>query len=246
MRRSLLLQHVVALSSLQFGKYIIDELARTGLRKEPQRPVGSWFRGYVYRQLVSTIATHDSTAIAATGLESQVSSFSSPGAAALDNEVWASASLAQKQGTGAKLSSLASSMAKVEASAFGVDAVVGNVFGAAFGVLTVVAWLTVFLAETGSSTKFWALSIALSPVGAVLRYTLGLCNGTGPWGSDFPWGTATANILGSGLSCLCCASPVLDLVLCAQASVLLGYLSDMSCIPRSHPLDRVVLCGRVA
>lgn len=157
-------------------------------------------------QLVSATAAHESAATAAVTLEKQIGSFSSPGDGSLDTEQWTSASLSRAKGTGVKLSGLASSMAKAEAAAAASTstATPAATFAAVFGVVTVAVWVTMFVANIGSGVKFWALAIGLSPVGAGLRYTLGLYNGKGPWGSDFPWGTAAANILGSGLSCLCC------------------------------------------
>ena len=59
-----------------------------------------------------------------------------------------------------------------------------------------------FATEPHTTAQFWALAIALSPAGAVLRYALSALNGRGPWGADFAWGTCAANLLGSVLSCL--------------------------------------------
>ena len=256
-----MLQHVVALSSLQLGQHLANELARAGLRKPweiAHRP-GSWFRGFAYllqsiimhclslflsplpslslsvplclscvsvlhtycrsryTQLVSATAAHESAATAAVRLEKQVGSFASPGEGSLDTEQWASASLAKAQGQGNTLSGLAAAMAKAEAVAATTSNAPPASFAAVFGVLTVAVWVTMLLTSMGSDAKFWALSIALSPAGAALRYTLGLYNGRGPWGADFPWGTAAANILGSGLSCLFCAHSPRCMLFCAHA-----------------------------
>jgi fluoride ion exporter CrcB/FEX len=259
--RRLLLQHVVALSFLQLGKHAADELARAGLSKPwaGAASFGSWYRGCAYKRLVSATAAHETATASATAVEKQIGGFSFPadgGGGGLDAEAWGSASLAKQSGAGGALESLASSMAKAEAASAagaGRDASSSRppaaAFAVAMGALTVAAWLVVFIADSGSGAQFWALSIALSPVGAVLRYTLGLKNGSGPWGADFPWGTAAANILGSGFSCLCCTCVALGLIhiypttvscLCAL-SVLYVDHSQLSSAPAAVLAGAVIL-----
>ena len=54
-----------------------------------------------------------------------------------------------------------------------------TIWGSVLTSLTILAWLAFYLTASGSEASFWSLSIALSPVGAYLRYFLSFTNGKG-------------------------------------------------------------------
>ena len=202
-----MLQHVVALSFLQLGKHLAGELGRSGLASAV-RPAGSWYRGCSYARLAAAASSHKASAAAAAALEAQIKTFTFATGSAPTAEQWEGASLAASPAPATALASLSSAAAKAEAasvaSAGGMSG--RTAAGLGLGCCTIAAWLAVFATEPHTTAQFWALAIALSPAGAVLRYALSALNGRGPWGADFAWGTCAANLLGSVLSCLAAGS----------------------------------------